>query len=395
MSQNAPRRSELQKLVQNELPPYWAISKFTVGEPEKNVTGDKNRQIFRAELQIATRENLYAPLEQVGPFQLVVDTLAREDTVDLHAVIDLTWQSGAWKSGISLSHDTQAFGLPLKRFDLPPLIVGSPEAEKKLKQVSDARLIEEAATLGRQSAKALERVRETGRKQQDALKQQIAADLRAEREHAAAELLKIVTEHAKTRGELIVRQRQQISELETGLAVERQALARQVEMATDIKQNQNALARLLGGIALADKAALATFQKMREDRIAQLDKLPKNWHGQVNCTAKEDPNLRFDRRVELQFDEVLSNGFRASLWVNRGSQYDNATPAEVVLVSDVLTPPLKFRFVAPHAIKLRDPVPPAFVLSLAEDGTLEGDQPMQARINRKDREVQCSFSLSS
>jgi hypothetical protein len=227
------------------------------------------------------------------------------------------------------------------------------------------------------------------------------AALVAQRAEATAELERLRREHAARRGVLIEEQRQQIAELATALATERQSLVRQVETADETILLQQRLLASLTERAAGSDAVLAAFNQAREARQAFFARLPQNWSGQVRCEAEQPEIYSYTGPVSIGLSDSASTTGRVgiiemsnSVWGSRGSH----PSLSLVLLDDGLTFPLTMRArITPWNNYATFPLDLFSVIDLtvSQDGRMQGATTQPVTVDQVSRDVTCTFLLGA
>ncbi len=386
-AQPAPDQAQMLAAVSEAFPAYLKVDDLVLAAPSVSESGGRRREIYKFDVAVSGRVPLFSIVREVGPFVIVVPTLSPGESLRFTGVLDSTLIDGRRDVAVGLDQDIAAPGRPLDRFGRPALIAGDPQTQARLAQVSAGVEAEMLAEARRETEARLQALRTEGE-----------ARLQAERARNAADLLDIIAAHAEKRGALIAEQRQQISELETGLAIERQNLERQVAAAENVQQLQARLAASLGEIAAAEAAAINRFTEMRRQRVRLLDALPKSWAGDVTCVDDANANNRTSATLEIVFDRVLASGFPAGFRPNSIGRNSFQVPGVVAILDDTIAFPLHLKFTARGLNNRRDDavIPDSFSLTLSADGRMRGSEKMAIRWDRA-REASlstCSFELS-
>lgn len=168
------------------------------------------------------------------------------------------------------------------------------------------------------------------------------AALSAVREEAANELEKLSGDHAARRGKLIETQRQELAELETRLATERQSLQRQLETAQDTIALQQELLVAMESRAAGAEQVLTAFNEARETRRNFFARIPRDWTGQAVCaTADESYNATFP--LSLLMEEVTTTGFTGYVRPEKDMHSRSAMDASLTNADSSMTLPMTMR----------------------------------------------------
>lgn len=377
---DAPTEAEVLAIISSEVPDYFEVSDLALSAPSTSGAAGRMRFIYSFGLGISAKEQLYSITREIGPFAIVLPTIGEGDLQRISGVLDMSKIDEAWTSGVSIEQDIEKFGLPIDQFGQPVLIAGDPETETRLAQLR-AEKISQAAELVRTEIAA----------EEAELRAVASENLAAERAKNAAEILEIIADHATRRGNLIATQRQQIAELETGLAIERQNLLRQVNAAQEVLALQNALLASLATIAAIDAEALEAFTNMRAERLRLLDALPKRWAGIVNCADNNAPEKTITRTIEIEVQSVQSSGFSIRVEVDR-----SGSSGQISILDDVIAFPMRLGFSIPGADRSRNGIPDSFVLELSSDGKMKGTAPYQVMWSGDtlSSQLTCAFEIS-
>lgn len=235
--------------------------------------------------------------------------------------------------------------------------------------------------------------------------EQEAADaaLAAQKAEATAELERLRSDHAARRGALIEEQRQQMAELETALATERQSLVRQVETADETIALQQRLLASLTERAAGSDAVLAAFNAAREARRAFFARLPSNWAGQVRCQAQEASGYSFTGPVSMILsDEPTTTGRSggiSNLESGEGYRNFNAFPQiSLVVMDDGLTFPLTLRArITPSSRNNSFPLDTFTDIDfeVTQDGQMQGATTRSLTVDQVSRDVTCTYLLGA
>lgn len=385
-SQTYPNANELLGSVSAHLPPFLRADDLALAKPSISESGGHKRLIYKFDVAISATEPLFFKTREVGPFAIVIPTMQQDSTLRLTGLLDLTFKDGDWNTGISLDQDLEKLGRPIDRFGLLALISGDPESEAKVALLRGE--VEAAAlkALGLEINAKIAELRTAGE-----------AQVLAERQRGAAELLAVIADHATKRGSLIAKQRQQIAELETGLAAERQSLTRQVAAAEDVRQLQTRLQGALQIITVNELASLAAFTKLRSERLRFLDALPKEWTGIVQCTDDSNPLNTKSTPLTIGFGRVLASGFSADFYPRNNSK-SGGWDGAIVIEDKAFVFPLHLKFSAPGLNGSRGNrlLPDNFSLELSADGMMHGTEPMMVKWSKSSIALPttCIFDLS-
>lgn len=383
-AQAPPNNNELRADVASMLPDFLEIDDFEVSPPSVSSSGNRKRLIYKFELSLTATEDLYSAVREVGAFFVVVPTLAKKNPIRVSGVLDLTENGGTWNKGVSFSLGFDKYGRPLDWFGGPALIAGDPAGEAKLALIQAQSEAEQLANLQKEIDAKITVMRTKGE-----------AQLQAERKRAAADILEVIAEHARKRGELIAKQHEEIAQLETRIDVLRQRLVSQIAKAADLKQMQVRLNELLAEIAANEEQAIREFVLMRENRKRILEDLPKKWVGVVRCTNDENPKNTVSTTLEISVESLQSSSFSVSYSVNDlHSSYVRSGAA--VILNETIAFPLQIEFSAPGVNGLgKALMPEGFRLDMTAEGRLHGSQTMAARWTRdKSVPTTCQFDLS-
>jgi hypothetical protein len=175
-------------------------------------------------------------------------------------------------------------------------------------EARSAVLARQAAELAELQASDAERAR-----QLTEARQQTAEALRAAQDEGDAELEALRAAHAERRGELITRQRQELAELETGLATERASLQRRLEAATDVVALQEALKAALAVRYQTSSQILEAIEQSIAARRAVISGLPTNWVGEISCRERGGAERSWRNSFYMRITEFRSDGFGARI----------------------------------------------------------------------------------
>ncbi|SHK69834.1 hypothetical protein SAMN05444000_1781, partial [Shimia gijangensis] len=325
-----------------------------------------------------TRENLYSSVRNAVPFIIVVPTLEKSGMLRISGVIDSVRNDDTWRVNIKISNDIKRFGMPKSHFPAPTLVAGSPEAEEKLalvKAEAETDLVSQAQA---EIDETLAKLRTAGEEQ-----------VSMEGAKNAAELLEVIAEHSEKRGKLIAEQTAQISELETGFAIRRQQVLRQIKQAEELKALQAKLATLSSEIAANEIAAVNALEKGRVHRSKLVGQLPKKWNGTVRCVNDANSSQTVSYAMGFGLDGVNASGFTAKFWLRSKKETNFSGSASIL--SETISFPLDVRIAVGGTERYGLwRVPTGFTLQMTADGRLSGKEKMDIRWNRS---VQASMSL--
>jgi hypothetical protein len=384
LAQAPPNNNQLRATVASMLPDFLEIDDFEVSPPSVSSSGNRKRLIYKFKTSLTSTEDLYSVVREVGAFFVVVPTLGKKNPIRVSGVLDLTENGETWTKGVSFSLGFEKYGRPIDRFGGPALIAGDPAGEARLTLIQAQSEAEQLANLQKEIDAKIAAMRAKG-----------DAQLQAERERAAADMLEVIAEHARKRGELIAKQREEIARLETRIDLMRQRLVSQITKAADLKQMQVRLNQLLVDIAKNEEQAIREFVVMRESRKRMLEDLPEKWVGVVRCTNDANPENTVSTTLEISVESIQSSSFSVSYSVNDlHSSYVRSGAA--VILNETIAFPLQIEFSAPGVNGLgKALMPEGFRLDLTADGRLNGAQTMAVRWTRdKSVPTTCQFDLS-
>ena len=458
-SQELPGNDQLLSLISNNMPPYWTTSELEVVATTRGGNAARPEAIVRFEANAAPKQDLFRLTESAGPFALVVKTGEAGATRRLYGYQELAYAAGNWTGTVTIENPVAEFGQPLDLFTRPTLEVGTEDAAQRLAALNDAATTNAVAAnqsalvkLGAEHQKAVSELQaanakalsesssaheialaeaeakgrqrlEEARRGYDAEFAKITVDrepmiaearaalevlladeqekadakLAAERKDAAAELERLRAEHAARRGELIEKQRQEMAELETALATERQSLQRQVETADETIALQQRLLASLNQRAAGADAVLAAFNKAREARLAFFGRLPKDWTGQVRCESVQPGVYSYTGPVSVRLEGSTSTtGRTGAINMTEDIRYADRGPGlSLALLDDGLTFPLGMR----ARINGRGSFPldvfSVVDITISQDGRMQGAATRPVTVDQVSREVTCTFLLGA
>lgn len=448
-AQELPPLSELQGNVSAALPGYWQVSEMRIVATSDLGDAAQPRRVVRFEADAVPKAPLFAQSSVEGPYILVVPTTDVKDTRTLYGTLDLTYRAGKWTGPAEIENPVAGLGQPLSLFSGPTLELGSEAAEARLAALRDQSVDAFAAALERElaekkaahaktlaeqsaaDAKALDDMRRTREKmlaeaqekanaalaaQEARYREELArltsdnapliAEAKAERERlladeraattaalrtlqdeAAAELDRLRGEHATARGTLIAQQTQELAEIETGLAIHRRSLERQLEDAQEVIALQQQLTAALEARDLGAVPLFEAFEAVRRQKTDFLARVPKEWRGTMDCRDTGGKGIfESSRIVGLELTSVLPEGF--------GAQFDrsNARWAEFMIADGGFAFPLGFRVTMEKDEEFEAN---QFEVRIEQDGQLVGDLVKNWTIDGVTVNVTCRLRMSS
>ncbi|MGQ0566099.1 MAG: hypothetical protein ACT4OK_13660 [Gemmobacter sp.] len=451
LAQDLPPPVELQGSVATALPGYWKVTAFRIIATSDLGDAAQPRRVVRFEADAVPSVPLFAEASVEGPYMMVVPTVAAEGVRTLYGTLDLTYRAGKWSGPAVIENPVTGLGQPLSLFTAPTLELGSDEAAARLAALRDQSVGAAAAALEREmsqkraahaaalaaleaeNARALEelRVRHAGllatatektnkgleviqtKSQTDLAKivestapliaeaktererllaaerEAAAAALREAREAASRELDTLAADHARTRGALIATQTQELAEIETGLALERRSLERQLENAQEVIALQKDLAAALTARDLGAGPLFEIFEAARRQKVEFLARIPKEWRGTMDCADTGGKGLlQSSRIVTLAVEGVSPEGMQV-IFGGPGFRDDRA----MFMISDK-----GFAFpIALRATMHRDGMIEAneFDVLIHQDGQMLSEIVGDRDVNGVQVNVTCRMRLSS
>lgn len=384
--------TEVIEYLNKDLPPFWKVNKLIslrINAPTSN------RVIVKVDAELEVKEELFVTIDKAGPFDLVVKTSKPGQKIETNATVDLVKRQNKWVSGVNFRTTLDTFGIPLKRFSAPTLEIGSEEAKATLLRITDVSLQKQQSELQSTVDKQLTILETEARARIANARKKLEESYLQQQQVGAAELLELVTKHSIKRGELIAKQTQEISELETGFAVKRASILRQLKTSKEITKNQELVLENLRTLGNQEAEMLSQFNQLQATRKQQLEQLPSVWRGASVCKSSE--NDQYENGLVFKVSEVQSNGLSGLIWINNaaGAQKgQGGYEAQIVLLSEALDFPLQLRFVSQQLSRLRNPIPAAFELSLSINGKMIGSRTMKVRVGGKQTELDCQVQFS-
>ncbi|MCA0045334.1 hypothetical protein [Celeribacter litoreus] len=377
--------AEISTYIFENLPRYLEPVELHLSVPSISTIGNKKRYIYDFDLSVIPRMSIYGLVREEGPFAIVVQTLSPSDDLNISGILDILIGQDSSEAGVNFSQDFSIIGRPLNDFGRIALIAGEEETELRISQYRDEATARAIAEMNEEIAKQLEEERAAGE-----------ARLRDERTRWAEALLNLKSEHAEHRGKIIAEQRQQISELQTGLATERQSVERQLATAQDLILMRSELDGAIEKIAQQDAAAISTFEQMRQHRIKFLQALPSTFAGVVDCKDNSNPDNRKMSAIEFDIDETYSSGFAATFYIdNSRDVWHGPKLGEIAIRNEIIDFPLTMDFAVDKINGYNGAVvPEGFQLKLQSDGRLVGAANLPVNWNGTTSEWTCEFRMS-
>ena len=349
-SLDIPDVEDLVARVTQQMPVFWEIGEFRIIAKANQGDPINPRTLVRFEADAAPKADLFtATGDSVGPFAVVLKTLKRDGARTLHGTMELSYRAGQWNGEALIENPVDRLGQPVGFFPGPILELGSERqteivAAMRSEAIGAAQTALEAELL-RISAKQEERadrlraegaaaVRRLEQEYADRLESQAEANAQALAEMEAAfqsqlsalqkqyeplvtsaqerldadaarysdqlaarradlqklhdgEMDALTEAHAKAMGETKARQAQELTELETGYDVLKQALEERISAADEIITKQEAVIAknetIADNNAWIEQLAAAAIAKRTED----LGGLLGVWRGVADCGEEQ------------------------------------------------------------------------------------------------------------
>lgn len=389
-AQEVPDEAQVNAFITSELPAYWTLEDVEVRHVEKT-DGSNPRYVVRFLAHVWAAQDLYATVETLDPFILVMKSADAGRILKLQGVLDASLRNGSWIGGVDLSSDPTNFGQPLDRFTGPVIDVDSAEAAPVLAKLAQADLAERTLKIERDNREQLRQANALGQKRLDEARAGFDAELAQMKATGSAELLELITANNAKRTALIAQQDAEMSQLRAGLAAERRSLQKQIEAASDVLTMQVRLKLATRTIADNEAELLSNFNALRVQRLAFFKGLPATWKGHVTCHSPEQ-NRSHDHQLVLTTPDKQPGGFSGKLDI-LGVSNGRGREVSVATIGEGLAFPLALKFVTDvdHRFAV---VPNAFTLKLHADGRLVGEETTRIYLSGRDVEFKCSFKLS-
>jgi hypothetical protein len=249
-SQEQPPKEALTEAISQLMPPYWSISDIKIiASVNLGDAVDSNfKQRFEAVVspsaalfvRDAESEGAY------GPFVPVLPTLNADASRTLYGVANATYAAGQWSIAIKLENDISQLGMPLDMFPAPTIVRGSEE---------------EGALRERLRADVTERVRRQLDAEEERVRTEHAAAVRALRSQYQNEIQKVETEHAA------------------------------------------AMTKLRARLASAEQAIIADLERLAANHAAALKNLKERQERERAQLVNDQEQILADRK--LQHDEAM------------------------------------------------------------------------------------------
>lgn len=236
LSQTLPDQDELSERVAESLPSYWTVTEFR--QVAQTDLGDAARPqaLIRFEADSIPTMPLYTQVDEQDPFAIIVPTQSDEEARILYGVMDLSYRAGAWSGDVQIENSVEELGQPADLFDRPTLVMGDPEADKRIAQLREqrevnavARFEREMNTLQNQHEAALQEIQQEHETELAAARRDHAAALSRMRSTQEAERSAIEARHEATMRDLARDHESALTEMRAEHAAEVSALEQEQE----------------------------------------------------------------------------------------------------------------------------------------------------------------------
>lgn len=367
LSQALPDQDELSERVAERLPSYWTVTGFR--QVAQTDLGDAARPqaLIRFEADSVPTGPLYTRVDEQEPFAIIVPTQSDEEARILYGVMDLSYRAGAWSGDVEIENSVDGLGQPADLFDRPTLVMGDPEADKRIAQLREqretnavARFEREMNSLQNEHKAALQEIQQENETELAAARRDHAAALSRMRSTQVEERSAIEARHEATISDLARDHETALTEMRVEHAAEVSALeqeqealeggleervaelrARQAEELETATAEHESTMRALAQehrMALQDARASqdAAIVSLERDLQSELLELTEGLEPQVQAARQQHANtlseLRLEHEAELEEKRVAHAQARGAL---REELNEEIAAAEIKLQAEI------------------------------------------------------------